>query len=358
MTVIGARPQFIKASTVSRVIQNTTSINEIIIHTGQHFDDNMSSVFFEEMEIPEPKYNLNINGVSHGEMTARMLEGIEDILINEKPDILMVYGDTNSTLAGAIAAIKLNIPIVHIESGLRSFNLNMPEEYNRILTDRVSKVLFVPNETGYKNLINEGFNNFECEIIESGDVMLDAALHYSEMEDRVSNELKKQLDEKNNYILATIHRQENTNDIVRLKNIISSLNRLHQEYNVIVPMHPRTQKVIENEGILVEFDRLESVGYIDMMYLIKNSSLVITDSGGLQKEAFFLNKYCLTLRSETEWTELVDFGYNFIINDNFKLLSELTEKYYGATILNKPNLYGDGNSAEKIVSSIQRIFNN
>ncbi|HAH50518.1 MAG TPA: UDP-N-acetylglucosamine 2-epimerase (non-hydrolyzing) [Balneola sp.] len=356
-TVIGARPQFIKASTVSRVIKYSPHIQEFIIHTGQHFDSNMSEVFFNEMDIPKPAFNLNINSVSHGVMTARMLEGIEEILLNEQPDLMIVYGDTNSTLAGALAAVKLHIPVVHIESGLRSYNLEMPEEYNRIITDRVSKVLFVPNQTGFDNLISEGFENFDCEIINSGDVMLDATLHYSKMESLVSKNVKQKIDTEEDYILATIHRQENTNDINHLKNIINALNELHETYNLIVPLHPRTKQIIQRENLDVNFNVFDSLGYIDMMYLIKNCSLVITDSGGLQKEAYFLKKYCLTLRSETEWVELVNHGFNFIIDKDFDLLRVLTKQYFGKKIKENLNFYGDGKSAETIVSSINRIFN-
>ena len=356
VTVIGARPQFIKASTISREIGKSQYIEEVIIHTGQHYDVNMSDIFFEEMEIPKPTYNLNINGVTHGAMTARMLEGIEEILFKEKPDLLLVYGDTNSTLAGALAAVKIHIPVVHVESGLRSFNLKMPEEYNRILTDRVSKILFVPNETGLKNLIAEGFNDFDCEIINSGDVMLDATLHYSKKEALVSEKIKKMIGKKE-YILATIHRQENTNDLIHLSNIINAFNKLSTDYEIIMPLHPRTASIIQKEKLDINFNIIDSLGYIDMMHLIKNSSLVITDSGGLQKEAYFLKKFCLTLRSETEWIELVENEYNFIIDRDFDLLKKLSNKYFGKSISQSKDFYGNGRSAKIIVESMIRIFN-
>ena len=286
LTIIGARPQFIKAATLSRVIRGRDDIEEVIVHTGQHFDANMSSIFFEQMDIPEPDYNLDINSLNHGAMTGRMLAGIEKIIMKERPDVVVVYGDTNSTIAGALAAKKLHIPVAHVEAGLRSFNMKMPEEINRIMTDRISDYLFCPTSTAVENLTKEGFDNDVVHIENIGDVLLDAALFYSR------REKKPEIQVPHRFILSTVHRAENTNDLCRLRNIINSLNEINDDIPVIVPMHPRTQKIISGNKLSVDFTVIDPVGYLEMIYLLKRCSLVITDSGGLQKEAFFFQKPC------------------------------------------------------------------
>ena len=300
VTILGARPQFIKAGSVSREImlqrESGVDITEIIVHTGQHYASNMSKVFFDEMQIPKPNFYLGIGGKSHGFMTGQMIEKIEKILIHEKPDWVMVYGDTNSTLAGAIAASKLNIKIAHVEAGLRSFNMRMPEEINRILTDRVSSLLFCPTKAALDNLNNEGIDHWQSDakVVLSGDVMLDGALFYKKL-------AQKPIDLKisSNFVLCTIHRAENTDNTDRLVQILSALNEIAQTKQVILPLHPRTKKVIETFKLDISNLTISNpVGYLNMVWLINNCSLVITDSGGLQKEAYFYNKRCLTTRDE------------------------------------------------------------
>ena len=312
VTVIGARPQFVKAAAVSRAIQKSGEIREIIVHTGQHFDENMSSVFFREMEIPEPDYNLQINSLSHGAMTGRMLEKIEEVLLQEKPDFLMVYGDTNSTIAGALAAKKLDIKVIHVEAGLRSFNMKMPEEINRILTDRISDLLFCPTDNAVQNLNNEGFGNFKCQIHQVGDVMYDAALYYSERSADRSDIINRLQIKPGDFILCTVHRQENTDNLENLKSIFKALSVINNQRKIVLPLHPRTRKIMETNHLTADFQVVEPLGYFDMLELLKNCSLVITDSGGIQKEAFFFGKFCITMRDETEWIELVNHHYNYL----------------------------------------------
>ncbi|MBN2813186.1 MAG: UDP-N-acetylglucosamine 2-epimerase (non-hydrolyzing) [Bacteroidales bacterium] len=351
VTVIGARPQFVKAAAVSRVIQKTGGLREVIVHTGQHFDENMSSVFFREMEIPEPDYNLQINSLSHGAMTGRMLEKIEEVLLRERPDYLMVYGDTNSTVAGALAAKKLAIKVVHVEAGLRSFNMQMPEEINRILTDRISDLLFCPTENAVQNLLNEGFPNFKCQIHQVGDVMYDTALYYGSKSSESSAIISSMNLRKNGFVLCTIHRQENTDNLLNLKSIVQALNTIHHEAPVVLPLHPRTRKIMKQQGIKLEFEPIDPVGYFDMLELLKNCHLVMTDSGGMQKEAYFFDKFCITLREETEWTELVENGYNYLSGANTSSIISLYQKIQAnPAFLNKKPLYGDGKTAEKIVN--------
>ena len=350
VTVIGARPQFIKAAALSRAFLKHNEIEEIIVHTGQHFDNNMSGVFFDEMEIPVPKYNLNINSIGHGAMTGRMLEGIEEILITEKPNLLLVYGDTNSTLAGALAAKKLHIKIIHVEAGLRSFNMNMPEEVNRILTDRIADYLFCPTTTAIKNLTDEGFNNFNCKVINSGDVMQDAAIYYAQKSAQKSKIIKSL--PFSNYILCTLHRAENTDDQKRLKCIIESLNKIHETTPIILPLHPRTKSKIKILNIEVKVKIINPIGYFDMIELLKNCSLVITDSGGLQKEAFFFKKNCVTLRDETEWVELIDNGMNMLSNiDENEIISSVHQMLTKESNF-EINLYGNGKACTNICNEI------
>lgn len=347
LTIVGARPQFIKAAALSRELESRAGVEEILVHTGQHFDKNMSDVFFDEMNIPKPKYNLEINSLGHGAMTGRMLEGIEKLLLDEKPNMLLVYGDTNSTIAGALAAKKIHVPVGHVEAGLRSFNMRMPEEVNRILTDRISDHLFCPTDTAIKNLATEGFNDFDCKIHRSGDVMQDAALYYAQFSEEKSDVLSK-LGSPKNYVLSTIHRAENTDDPIRLSAIISSLNEINKTQQVICPLHPRTRKILENLPEKAQFTILDPVGYFDMIELLKHASLVMTDSGGLQKEAFFFQNACITMRDQTEWTELVDNGYNMLAGADKAAIMNAYAKMSNLNLDFSKDLYGGGNAAANI----------
>lgn len=354
LTVLGARPQFIKAGAVSRAIL-AAGIPEVIVHTGQHFDYNMSQVFFDQMEIPLPDYNLDIHGLSHGAMTGRMLEAIEKVLLQEKPDLVLVYGDTNSTLAGALAAQKLGIPVAHVEAGLRSFNMAMPEETNRILTDRISSVLFCPTDIAVSNLKAEGFDNFGCTVLQTGDVMLDAAMYYGQYS-HLKSSIIKDLKLTGSFVLGTVHRQENTNNENNLRGIVEALNIIHGDMPVVVPLHPRTQKQISNLGLRVDFSVISPVGYFDMLELLKHCSLVLTDSGGLQKEAFFFGKSCLILRHETEWVELVEGGFNTLAGpEKQKIINEFRKM-----VMNHPDfsatLYGSGDASSQIVEYIRKSY--
>lgn len=352
LTVIGARPQFIKAATVSRALQ-AKKVREVIVHTGQHYDSNMSDIFFEEMVIPKPDYFLNISGLSHGAMTGQMIEKIEGVLLAEKPDVVLVYGDTNSTLAGALAASKLNISIAHVEAGLRSFNMRMPEEINRIITDRISAKLFCPTETAVKNLKQEGFGYIECEVLLTGDVMFDAALFYSARSEQYPT-LKKLDLVADKYFLATIHRAENTDEPDNLRNIMAALNQLHEQQPVILPLHPRTKKILVERNIPVSVSIIDPVGYFDMLNLIKGSRMVLTDSGGLQKEAYFFQKFCVTMRDQTEWVELVDGKFNILTGaDHNKILQAVTE-FSTRSFTSKTRLYGEGDAATRIVANLTR----
>jgi UDP-GlcNAc3NAcA epimerase len=351
ITVVGARPQFIKAATVSRQFQ-LLGIEEKLIHTGQHFDANMSEVFFEEMEIPKPAYQLDIHGLKHGAMTGRMLEGIEEILIQEKPDGVLVYGDTNSTLAGALAASKLHIPVIHVEAGLRSFNMGMPEEINRILTDRISTLLFCPTDTAVENLKREGFESMQVKIFKTGDVMQDAAIYYAAKAEQKSDILKKiGLPE---FVLATIHRQENTDSPGKLRDIIAGLNEINRQVPVLVPIHPRTRNILTQMNIRPEFTLIDPVGYFDMIMLLKNCELVITDSGGVQKEAFFFAKHCITLREQTEWVELVENGFNLLVGCDSVKLKEAFDFLKIKKSDFSIDLYGRGQAAQLIAAQIQK----
>lgn len=350
ITIIGARPQFIKAAVISRLVKKRTDIKEVIVHTGQHYDKNMSEIFFEEMEIPKPDYNLNINGLGHGSMTGQMLEKIEEVLLKEKPDWVLVYGDTNSTLAGALAAKKLHFKVAHIEAGLRSFNMKMPEEINRILTDRISDILFCPTETAVKNLYNEGYKNIDCKIEYVGDVMQDAALFYSKKSIKPKFEIPK------SFVLCTVHRAENTDNNITLNNIFEALEQIAKEISVVIPIHPRTRMKLKannynftNCNILF----IDPVGYLEMVWLIQNCRLVMTDSGGLQKEAYFFKKPCLTLREETEWVELVENGYNIICgSDKINIITSFNKLQNQQRINFGKELYGDGKAGGKIINSL------
>jgi UDP-GlcNAc3NAcA epimerase len=357
VTILGARPQFIKAGSVSREILRQkhldVNIEEVIIHTGQHYDSNMSDVFFKEMHIPKPSYFLGIGGKSHGAMTGKMIERIEEILLKERPDWVLVYGDTNSTLAGAISASKLHIKIAHIEAGLRSFNMKMPEEINRILTDRVSSALFCPTQLAMDNLTSESINSWRtgAKVFLSGDVMKDGAIFYKDLAQKPKN-----MEISDEFILCTIHRAENTDDNCRLENIISSLNKIAKHKQIILPLHPRTKKILQDGFFNIEnLTIVDPIGYLNMVWLINHCSLVMTDSGGLQKEAFFFKKPCITLRDETEWVELVENGFNKIVgSDRDEIMSAYSKFEFSSDF--DIDLYGSGNSSrfiiEKMISNV------
>ena len=355
VTVLGARPQFIKAGSVSREINRQVKkgadIKEVIVHTGQHYDANMSDIFFDEMQIPKPDYFLGIGGKAHGAMTGQMIEKIEEVLVKEQPDWVMVYGDTNSTLAGALAASKLHIKIAHIEAGLRSFNMRMPEEVHRIITDRISNLLFCPTQTAIDNLNVEAISAWGSNVkaILSGDVMQDGAIFYREL-------AKKPSDMKiaESFVLCTIHRAENTDSPKRLGNIISALNEIAKNKQVILPLHPRTKNILQQS----DFDTsnltiIDPVGYLNMVWLIEHCELVMTDSGGLQKEAFFFSKPCITLRDETEWVELITLGVNTLVGADFLRIIEAynNQSAFKADSL-ALNLYGNGQASKRIVTEI------
>lgn len=315
VTIVGARPQFIKAAVVSRVLWKTQGVREVLVHTGQHYDANMSEVFFEELEIPRPDYNLGIGSATHGAQTGRMIEAIEEVLLREKPNWVLVYGDTNSTLAGALAAVKLHIPVAHIEAGLRSFNRRIPEEINRVLTDHASDILFAPTKVAVENLRREGISEEQIQLV--GDVMYDAALYYGKKAECQSQMLNRLELKPKEYILATIHRAENTDDPRRLRAIFEGFAEVAQEVKVVLPLHPRTRAALVEAGlydkVIGSICLIEPVGYLDMVMLEKNARAIVTDSGGVQKEAFFYRVPCLTLRKETEWVELVNLGWNHVI---------------------------------------------
>lgn len=352
VTVLGARPQFIKAAAVSRIINRYADIREIIVHTGQHFDENMSRVFFDELEIPRPQVNLGINSLSHGSMTGRMLERIEAVLLEEKPDLVLVYGDTNSTLAGALAARKLHIKLAHVEAGMRSYNMAAPEEVNRVVTDRLSDLLFCSTTAAVQNLKREGFAHFDCIIRKTGDVMYDAALYYAARLTDSPVPLPAALPER--FVLCTLHREENVDHPQRLEKILSGLIDIHRQVPVLLPLHPRTRKRLAAAGVSLPFLIWEPVSYLQMLQLLQQCALVITDSGGLQKEAFFFRKYCITLRDETEWVELEELGVNYVIGADRKRLRKAFEKLVGRKFKVKAAPYGNGHAAEKVVRELRK----
>jgi len=350
ITVLGARPQFIKAAALSSKLTFYEKINEKIVHTGQHFDKNMSDVFFKELKIPEPKYNLGIHSLSHGVMTGRMLEQIENILIKEEPDLLLVYGDTNSTLAGGLAAQKLQIPVAHVEAGLRSYNDKMPEEINRVLTDRLSTFLFCPTIKAKENLEKEGITNKKSNIVITGDIMQDSMNLFKQFSTPPEMKIP------NSFVLATLHRQENTDDPDRLRQIIMAYDEIGKNIPIVLPVHPRTSKIL-NKNKDINFNKnniilIPPVSYWKMLWLLDNASLVITDSGGLQKEAYFSRKFCITTRDETEWTELVENGVNIVASaDKSKIMEaffEFKDKKFDAPI----DIYGNGDAADIILNHL------
>ena len=349
LTIIGARPQFIKAAAVSREVAKHDDITEVIVHTGQHFDANMSEIFFDQMQIPRPDYNLAINSLGHGAMTGRMLEEIEKVLLTEEPDWVLVYGDTNSTIAGALAAKKLHIKVAHVEAGLRSFNMNMPEEINRILTDRISDILFCPTQTAVLNLRKEGYENINATITNCGDVMYDAALFYATLSKKPNVELPE------TFILATCHRAENTDDPTRLKAIFQAMGEISADIPIVLPLHPRTRKILAASDIKHDYAHLhliEPVGYLEMVWLLQHCRMVMTDSGGLQKEAYFFEKICLTMRDETEWVELVEGGFNLLCGAS---RTRILQNFARARVMHpdyKKQLYGSGDASGKIIAGL------
>ncbi len=382
VTVVGARPQFVKAAVVSRAIEHqnqksgedSNRIEEILVHTGQHYDHNMSDIFFDEMHIPRPKYHLGVKDLSHGAMTGRMLEKIEEVFKKENPDVVMVYGDTNSTLAGALAATKLHLPVAHVEAGLRSFNRLMPEEINRVLTDHVSNVLFCPTKQAVKNLKKEGIESDQpknnkiggkirnkCNEIKSdvpskharqmiqsppsailvGDVMLDAAMYYKNYSRKMKFEVPPE------FVLVTIHRAENTDDPARLKSIFSALRKISHEMPVIIPLHPRSRPLVTSLKIPTDnLGIVDPVGYLNMVYLLERCTIVMTDSGGLQKEAYFFKKPCITLRDETEWVELVENDFNCIAGADDHKIYEGFKNSLVKHLNFDLKLYGNGDAGD------------
>ena len=376
ITVIGARPQIIKAAALSRVILNDfQEIEEIIVHTGQHYDKNMSDIFFTELEIPQPYINLKVGSSSHGAQTAFMIEKIEKVLQEYSPDAVVVYGDTNSTLATAITASKLHIPIVHIESGLRSFNKKMPEEVNRILCDHVSTLLFSPTKSGYNNLLKEGFskensNNASADspnIYHCGDIMYDNSLYFSKLSDKNSGILEKLNLQNEKFILATVHRNDNTDSKIKLKDLFSTflqITEIHQ-LKIILPLHPRTSKMMEqllDPQLLKKIQEsnlltiIDPASFLDMIALEKNAELIITDSGGVQKEAYFFKKPCIILRPQTEWVEIVETKSAVISDTNSKIILEATERFLSNPDLKFPEVFGDGNAASFIAKEMLNQF--
>jgi UDP-GlcNAc3NAcA epimerase len=376
ITVIGARPQIIKAAALSRVILNDfQEIEEIIVHTGQHYDKNMSDIFFTELEIPKPQINLKVGSSSHGAQTALMIDKIEKVMLEYSPNAVVVYGDTNSTLATAIAASKLHVPIVHIESGLRSFNKKMPEEVNRILCDHVSTLLFSPTKSGYNNLLKEGFskensNNASADfpnIYHCGDIMYDNSLYFSKLSDKNSGILEKLNLQNEKFILATVHRNDNTDSKIKLKDLFSTflqITEIHQ-LKIILPLHPRTSKMMEqllDPQLLKKIQEsnlltiIDPASFLDMIALEKNAELIITDSGGVQKEAYFFKKPCIILRPQTEWVEIVETKSAVISDTNSKIILEATERFLSNPDLKFPEVFGDGNAASFIAKEMLNQF--
>ena len=355
VTIIGARPQIIKAAALSRAIKEhyADRIHEVIVHTGQHYDDNMSQVFFDELGIPHPDYNLHVGSASHGIQTAKMIEGIEQVLQAEKPDCIVLYGDTNSTLAGAVAASKIHVPVVHIEAGLRSFNKSMPEEINRIVCDHCSTLLFTPTKAGFDNLAREGFpmNNegpFDIDnpkVYHCGDIMYDNSLHFSSIADQKVSLLKQLGLEGKPFVLATLHRDGNTDNPERLSAILEAFKELSEEITVVLPMHPRTRKKaadFQADNVFV----IEPVSFLEMIQLEKHAQLILTDSGGVQKESYFFRKPCVIIRPETEWVEIVKVGAATLADADKAKILEASHRYLKQPPVDFPEVFGDGHAAE------------
>jgi len=357
VTIVGARPQFIKAAPVSWSLRESGHV-EILIHTGQHYDHEMSRIFFDEMNIPQPDKNLAVGSGSHALQTGQMMLGVEEVLLAEKPDFLLVYGDTNSTIAGALAACKINVPIAHVEAGLRSFNREMPEEHNRVLTDHCSNILLCPTQTAVENLQREGIT---AGVANVGDTMYDAALKFAQTAERYSDFLQELAVEKKKYLLATVHRNYNTDNNENLKNILTALGRLEQP--VVFPLHPRTRKKIEELFGQGKFSKdfpnvkcISPVGYLQMLMLEANAKMILTDSGGVQKEAFFVKVPCVTLRTETEWVETVEVGWNYVSGvDPQRIVEAVSKRVWPEKQISQP--FGDGQAAKKIVETLAAAGN-
>jgi UDP-GlcNAc3NAcA epimerase len=369
ITIVGARPQIIKSSAISRAVNGLFKgkLEEIIVHTGQHYDENMSDVFFNELNIPLPQYNLGVGSASHGAQTAAMIEGLEKIFEKEKPDGVLVYGDTNSTIAAALAAIKIHIPVIHVEAGLRSFNKSMPEEVNRIACDHMSTLLFTPTATGLENLKREGFildhsdkaSVDHPKVYHCGDVMYDNSLHFSDLSSRSSTLLKSLNLEGRAFILVTVHRDSNTDIAANLQSIFKALLQLSEKYDqtIVLPLHPRTRNMLEKQltpdlyQSLIGNDRIKIIppaGFLDIIALERNSSMMVTDSGGLQKEAFFFKKPCIILREQTEWIEIVENGNAILTGASEEKIIEAYIQLTSQSEQSFPELYGDGKAAEFI----------
>lgn len=377
VTIVGARPQIIKSSAISRAIQQNfpNDLEEIIVHTGQHYDENMSEVFFTELGIPQPNYNLNVGSGTHAAQTAKMLEGLEAIFIKEKPTAVLVYGDTNSTIAGALAAVKIHIPVIHVEAGLRSFNKAMPEEINRISCDHMSTLLFVPSITGMENLKNEGFKLHDAlkadldhpKVYHCGDVMFDNSLYFSEISDQKSTILATQSLKENGYILSTIHRDSNTDSKENMEEIFGALLEIQEKsgLDIVLPIHPRTKgkmreqlssELLQKIEANSHFKIIPPAGFLDIIALEKHARMLVTDSGGLQKEAYFFRKPCVILRPQTEWVEIVENGNAILADASKKRIITAFEDLTAKNDLSYPPLYGDGKAAvficEKIVNDL------
>jgi UDP-GlcNAc3NAcA epimerase len=351
ITVVGARPQFIKASAVSRAFSQRAGVVERLVHTGQHYDAGLSDVFFDELGIPAPAHHLGVGSGSHGAQTGQMLAAIEKVLLEEKPDVVLVYGDTNSTLAGALAAAKLHIPVAHVEAGLRSFNRRMPEEINRVMTDHLATLLHCPTKVAVEHLRNEGLTKGVHHV---GDVMFDVARAVAERAEQQSP-LRSSGLVKRGFVLATIHRAENTDEPARLESIFSALSELAKERPVYFPVHPRTRAIIEKRGLSVQGVQLaDPVGLVDMTWLERNAAIVVTDSGGVQKEAYFHRTPCVTVRTETEWVETVSAGWNRLASpsDAKAIVNAVRESLSGNVVRTEISDYGTGDAAAKVVETV------
>lgn len=347
LTVLGARPQFIKAAALSGEILKREDFQELIVHTGQHFDANMSRVFFDELGIPQPKYNLNIHSLTHGAMTGKMLPELEQIMLQEKPDVVVVYGDTNSTLAGALTASKLHMPIAHVEAGLRSQNMLMPEEVNRVITDKLSSFLFCPSAESSRNLLAEGMPQAKIHVV--GDIMLDSLnLHRQKAN---SAGALRELGIKQPYVLATIHRQENIRDRARLGQIFKALAEINKYASVVLPVHPALQNVLPSE--VEELKLIEPQSYLKLLGLLEGCELVLTDSGGLQKEAYYMQKYCITMRDETEWVELVEADVNKVVGAKADAILDAYNVFAQKKFAASTSIYGEGETANKILDVLK-----
>jgi UDP-GlcNAc3NAcA epimerase len=382
LSIVGARPQFIKAASVIRAIKknninNQLKIQHILVHTGQHYDKNMSRIFFDELDMPRPEYNLEVGSGTHGEQTAKMMQRIETVLIKERPNMTIVYGDTNSTLAGALTTVKHHIPVAHVEAGLRSYNKRMPEEINRVITDHISDLLFCPTGNAVNNLRREGFinvmksghdlkDNFSLSqstsqplVINVGDVMFDSISNYAKLADVRSDILAKLDLKKDEYVLVTVHRAENTDNKERLRAIFEALKKINKYISIILPLHPRTRKAIKESRIDVSGLKVtEPVSYLDMICLEKNAKVICTDSGGMQKEAYFCRVPCITLRDETEWKETLESGWNRLVDAEPDRIQTFIEEVISDSWDTKPqvNQFGDGKAAEKIYKVISSVL--